>query len=279
MTHAFLSQTQAPEPWPADSCWLIFSGFRLLVHTPDEQTAVLPHTPPQQYGFTPLRTHFLGYVPGEPPLPCATAEVSEDTAAPEGMEFIGLRGLYGRLPDDQLWLGGRAVQIIDWDRTHLFCGRCGTLNELAVGERAKRCPQCGLTSYPRLSPAVIVRVTRQGPNGPEILLARGPRHRTGFYSVLAGFVEPGETLESTVHREIQEEVGITVQNVRYFGSQPWPFPNSLMVAFTAEYAAGELQLEEAEIAEARWFRADELPGIPGEMSISRWLIDDFCRNA
>ena len=138
-------------------------------------------------------------------------------------------------------------------------------------ERAKLCPACGLTTYPRISPAIIVAVTK----GDTLLLARGHRHPPGFYSVLAGFVEPGETLEETVRREVREEVSLEVDDIRYFGSQPWPFPDSLMVAFTASYASGEITLEELEIADAGWYTAANLPLVPPPISIARSLIDAF----
>jgi NAD+ diphosphatase len=187
------------------------------------------------------------------------------------MSFLGLRQAYPRLGDDLFTVAGRAVQIVDWDRTHQFCGRCGAGMATLPGERAKACLRCGLHSYPRLSPSIIVRVSR----GPAILLARSPRFPPGMYSVLAGFVEPGETLEQTIEREVSEEVGLALQNVQYFGSQPWPFPNSLMIAFTAEYAGGELRPDPAEIEDAAWFTPDNLPALPPPMSIARRMIDDF----
>jgi NAD+ diphosphatase len=191
------------------------------------------------------------------------------------LQFAGLRQLFNRLPTNQLWLAGRAVQIIDWDRTHQFCSRCANPNEILAHERAKKCPNCGLTTYPRISPAIIVRVDRIIDGVPHLLLARNGRWRRGWYSVLAGFVEPGETLEDCVHREVFEEVGLRLKNVRYFGSQPWPFPNSLMVGFTAEYASGEIVLEEEEIEDAHWFTAETLPNLPSSMSIARRLVDAF----
>jgi NAD+ diphosphatase len=271
----FISSALPPQQAPAEAYWFILSGFQLLVMA-EGDLAFWPRLhSPADLGLTPLRQHYLGYVVGETDTHCFAAEVAAETPALSGMAFEGLRGLYGRMPDDQLWLGGRALQIIDWDRTHLYCGRCGTANELQTEERAKKCPACGLVTYPRISPAIIVRVTRQGADGREILLARGARHPAGFYSVLAGFVEPGETLETAVHREIREEVGLEVQNVTYFGSQPWPFPNSLMIAYTADYASGDITPEAGEIEDARWFTANSLPQIPPPMSISRRLIDDF----
>jgi NAD+ diphosphatase len=142
-------------------------------------------------------------------------------------------------------------------------------------ERAKQCSVCSHTTYPRLAPAIIVSVERQTDSGSELLLAHNRRHTEGMYSVLAGFVEPGESLEECVRREVCEEVGLEVQNIDYFGSQPWPFPNSLMIAFTAEYAGGEIVLEDEELAEAGWYRPDNLPRVPPPISIARQLIDAF----
>ena len=206
---------------------------------------------------------------------CYAAEIPVDVPLPEGMLADGLRGLYGRLDDVAFSLAGRAVQLLAWDRTHHYCGQCGALTGNQPHERAKLCPQCGLTSYPRLSPAIIIAVTRQTPEGKRLLLARNHRFPAGRYSVIAGYVEPGESLEECAQREVCEEVGIDIRDIRYFGSQPWPFPNSLMIGFTAEYDGGDITLEDSEIAEAGWFAADALPGLPPKMSIARRLIDAF----
>jgi NAD+ diphosphatase len=133
------------------------------------------------------------------------------------------------------------------------------------------CPSCKQVYYPRLSPSIIVLVTR----GDELLLARNARARGNFYSTLAGFVEPGESIEQAVHREVLEEVGVTVKNLEYFGSQPWPFPNSLMIAFTCSYVGGEIRLEEEELEDAGWYTADDLPRVPPKLSIARQMIDYF----
>jgi NAD+ diphosphatase len=161
--------------------------------------------------------------------------------------------------------------LVHWNRNHHYCGRCAGLTETKPDERARVCPQCGLINYPRLSPAVIVAVLKDH----QILLAHSQRFPTKFYSVLAGFVEPGETLEACVKREVLEEVGIIVKNIRYFGSQPWPFPDSLMVGFTAEYGGGDIRIDPSEITDARWYAASELPPIPPKISIARRLIDWF----
>jgi NAD+ diphosphatase len=183
----------------------------------------------------------------------------------------GVRSLFGIVDDDLFQAAGRALQILQWDEAHRFCGLCGSAMAPKTDERAKLCPQCNHVSYPRISPAIIAAVT----NGSQILLARSSRFAGGFYSVLAGFVEIGETLEMCVHREIMEEVGIRVANIRYFGSQSWAFSSSLMIGFTADYAGGDIKVDMHEIVEAAWFGVDNLPNLPGPMSISRRLIDNF----
>jgi NAD+ diphosphatase len=190
---------------------------------------------------------------------------------PEGYALSDLRGWLGRVEPAVFYLAGRAKQIVEWHDTHRYCGRCGTETEDHAQDRAKVCPSCGVISYPRLSPSIIVLVTR----GQEMLLARNANWPTNMYSTLAGFVEPGESIEQTVHREVHEEVGIRVRNLRYLGSQSWPFPNSLMLGFHAEYQSGDIVCQEGEIADAQWFRFDELPNVPPGTAISRWLIDDF----
>ena len=285
MSIKFVSRVTPTENVNKPAYWFIFNGTKVLIHLDNDSQASLPFLADMaELGDTAVSSnltppHYLGYIDGEQPIHCFAAELTEDVPAPEGMAFYGLRRLYGRIDDDYLWLAGRAVQIIDWDRTHQFCSRCGTHTKILGHERAKKCPNCEFTTYPRLAPAVIVRVDRTTEDGQrQILLARNHRFPKGFYSVLAGFVEPGETLEECVHREIKEEVGIDVTDIRYFGSQPWPFPHSLMIAFTAVYAGGEFILEPEEIDEAGWFSADNLPQVPPRMSIARRLIDDFLDN-
>jgi NAD+ diphosphatase len=189
--------------------------------------------------------------------------------APEPFEVAGLRDLFAPLGEASWHTAGRAVQLADWVATHRFCGRCATPTERVQGERCMRCPSCGLLAYPRIAPAVIVLVRR----GDQALLARGARFPLPFYSTLAGFVEVGESLEQTVHREIREEVGVEVDRVRYFGSQPWPFPHSLMVGYNAEWTSGDIVADGSEILDAQWFSADALPAIPPRLSIARRLID------
>jgi NAD+ diphosphatase len=184
-----------------------------------------------------------------------------------------LRRLFDRLPDELVVVAGRAAQALEFDRTHRHCGVCATTTEESDGGRARCCPACGEVSYPRLAPAMMVLVTRQGPGGRELLLASGARSNAPIYSALAGFVEPSESLEDCVRREVDEEVGLRVRGLRYFGSECWPFPHSLMVAFLAEYAGGEIHCQEGEIADAQWFPAGRLPALPHRLSVARRLID------
>ena len=257
--------------------WFVFQGDRLLVHPHGEMAEVPLVADPSELGLSPQASHYLGYLEDEQgrEVDCYCAEIAADAVLPPALVADGLRQLHPRLGETFFSLAGRAIQVVAWDRTHRYCGQCATPTEHLPHERAKRCPACGLISYPRLSPAIIIAVVRRTPQGDRLLLARNQRFPPGRYSVIAGYVEPGETLEGAREREVCEEVGIQIRNVRYFGSQPWPFPNSLMIGFTAEYAGGEFTLEESEIAEAGWFAADALPGLPPKMSIARRLIDWF----
>lgn len=215
-------------------------------------------------GLDPAGAHYLGRLDAEDVFVLST---SDDPPAP--FSVSGLRNLFGRFDDETFAVAGRATQIAAFLDTHRFCGRCATPTEHTRGERAITCPTCKLVQYPRVTPAVIVLVRR----GDQALLARSGRFPLPFFSTLAGFVEAGESLEETIAREIREEVGVEVKNVRYFGSQPWPFPHQLMIGFTAEHAAGEIAIDGEEIAEARWFDANELPLVPPTVSIARRLID------
>ncbi len=223
-------------------------------------------------GLFPLHQHYLGILGTHH---CYAIDLSEDTPTPPTMQFLRLRSTIGLLEENLFWLGGRALQIVEWNRTHQYCGRCGIPNKPHAIDRAMICPQCDLHAYPRLSPAIIVLIQR----GSEMLLARNHRFPPGRYSILAGFVEAGESLEQALVREVFEEVHIQVKNIRYFSSQPWPFPNSLMLGFTAEYASGEIVIDPDELADAGWFGPDNLPDLPDGISISRCLIDSFLAQA
>lgn len=212
--------------------------------------------------------HFIGTLDG---VDCYASAYPKGKEPPAGMQLLTARGLFMKVDEVLLAVAGRALAIAEWDVTHRFCGRDGTPTDLIAGERARRCPVCHTPFYPRIPPAVIVLITR----GDSMLLARSSNFPMPFFSTLAGFVEPGESLEETVVREVKEEVGVDLQNLRYFGSQPWPFGRSLMVGFTAEYAGGEVRVDGKEIVEAQWFTVDNLPRIPPRLSIARHLIDSF----
>ncbi len=249
----------------AESIWCIVSGDSILVRQMDDNT-VLPMGSEEELGLEATRKIYLGSLDGRT---CYAIEVSPANPRPPGIVAKTLRELFRDLDDRSIGVVSQGVQILHWDETNRFCSRCGSQTEDSEGERAKVCPACGFTSYPCISPAVIVAVRK----GRELLLVRAHRHRAGLYSNVAGFVEAGESLEQCVRREIREEVGLEVKNLRYFGSQCWPFPHSLMVGFTAEYSSGEIRRDEGELADAQWFPFERLPRIPEGYTIARQLIN------
>lgn len=256
-----------PEPLNESAYWFGTVGNRVLVRSGAQQEP-FPQGPVSPFPVAARSTPiFLGDLQGTPCLAVAVAE----EAIPRGFEPLGLRETFGVLPDPFSGVAGLAVQLVDWERTHRFCGVCATPMVRAEEDRAMGCPACGHRCYPRVAPAVMVRVLRDD----AILLARSPRFPEGLFSVLAGFVEPGETLEQTIHREVWEEVGVRVDNLQYLASQSWPFPHSLMIAFSAEYRSGEIRVDGEEIVHADWFTVDRLPRLPGKISIARRLIDDY----
>jgi NAD+ diphosphatase len=195
-----------------------------------------------------------------------------DEATLPGPEFgyHGLRALFGVVDDGFLGVAGRAAQLVEWARTHRYCGVCATAMQLLEGERCFKCPHCGHSAYPRISPAMMVLIRK----GDQVLLAMHTNSPYKRYTALAGFLEAGESVEEAIHREVFEEVGLKVHNLQYFGSQPWPFPHSLMIAYTAEYLDGEIRIDQSEIADARWFGPDdEWPDLPVKVSIAARLID------
>jgi len=210
--------------------------------------------------------HFLGRLHGKE---CWALEATG--APPPGCDLETMWGWLGAASPELFYVAGRARQIVDFHQSHRFCGKCGAETTDHEKDRARQCAACKLIVYPRLSPSIIVLVTR----GDEMLLGRQAQWPPNMYSTLAGFVEPGESIEQTVHREVFEEVGIRVGNLEYLGSQSWPFPNSLMLGFHAEYESGEICCQPDEIEDARWFKINTMPSVPGFNAISRWLIDAF----
>jgi len=263
----FVPSHAPPENAGEDPLLFCFWRRELLV-TPD---GIMPTVSEiDHHGVEAVRTQYLGQLGDRP---CYSAELEADFKAPEGLVTRDLRMLFGSLDEVTHALAGRAVQIVEWDRTHQHCGACGQATELSTTDRSRSCPECQIPMYPRLAPAMIVAVER----GDEILLGRSGNFPPGIFSILAGFVEPGESAEEAVIREVYEETRIVVENVRYFGSQAWPFPNSLMLGFTAEYKSGSVDTShDSEMESADFFHIDDLPTtFPGNISISQWLLNDF----
>ncbi len=203
--------------------------------------------------------------------PCFAAPLLGDAKLPADCQMVLARQIASSLDSARASLVGQALALVEWDNLHRYCGGCAVLTELVSGERARRCPRCGATFYPRISPAVIVLVERNQ----QILLARNANFPPGRFSLVAGFVDPGESLEQAVFREVREEVGIEIADLHYYGSQPWPFGRSLMIGFYAQYAGGDIRVDGIEIAEAGWFALGRLPDLPAPISIARKMIDAF----
>lgn len=249
--------------------WFCVGKSTILVMRGEEGLQPLEAVHPSDLGVEVDHEHFLGMIQD---TPVWAAGIDSPGSEPDDFSHENLFTLFQHLPEQTWRLAGRAVQIAEWHRTHQFCGRCGERTEPVPGERALKCPACSLLAFPRLSPAVITLIER----GNEALLARGRTFGPNpMYSTLAGFVEPGETLEQCVSREVREEVGVEVADIRYMRSQPWPFPNSLMLGFNAKWAGGDIVCDPTEIVDAQWFTSDNLPNIPGKLSIARWLIDEW----
>ena len=246
--------------------WFAFHRGKLLIARSDNEARLPVCHDLSDLGLAAGRSLYLGTYDSKH---CYVSELGPVDALPDGHELQGLRTVFDLVDETLATLAGRAFQLMEWDRNHQYCSRCGRPTEPSAAERSRACGQCKSSVYPPISPAIMVLITR----GREILLARKKEWAHGRYSALAGFVEPGETLEHTVRRETFEEVGVEIRNLRYFGSQPWPFPHSLMIAFVADYAGGEIRPDGVEIEEARFFDVDELPNLPPSISISRRMIN------
>lgn len=264
MVLPFTPLVDVPPDHRGPARWYVVRSSELLV----ADDGRLPHSGPAEAGVD-LENDPPVFVGMEGDVACWAVGAEPGNDAPPGWRWQPLWASGMEWPKDQFLLAGRAVQLVEWGRTSRFCGRCGARTQVVAGERARRCPTCALTAYPRLAPAVIVLVRR----GEQALLARGRGFRGGMRSALAGFVEPGEDLEEAVRREVAEEVGVSLGEVRYVGSQPWPFPHSLMVGFEADWASGDIRPDGVEIIDAAWYDRDDLPPIPPPMSIARDLID------
>lgn len=248
------------------SYWFLFKGSCILLENMNGKKGICKSKDFTNLGLKTSRHVYFGKKGNEN---CFCAEIISDNI-PEGFELVELRKTYDFFDENNFSISTRAYQIVNWDVTHSFCSKCGKIMTPSDYEFAKICPSCNFTAYPRISPAIIVAIIKNG----KILLARRADYK--MYSVIAGYVEAGETIEETVYRETIEEVGIKVKNIRYFTSQPWAFSYSLMLAFTAEYDSGEIRPDGDEISEAYWFSPDELPDLlPGKISVAGKLLEWF----
>ncbi|MBM3198913.1 MAG: NAD(+) diphosphatase [Chlamydiae bacterium] len=239
--------------------WFIFRGEQLLVHA--EKRLLIGRK-----DLVLQRIVYLGML-GEKEV--FAAELGEQEEIDPMLSLYNLRELFGVLPEEQYACAGHALQLLHWDRVHTYCGCCGSPTKSRTQERCRECEQCGQLFYPKIAPVVMVLVRKNN----QILLARSAHFPKNMYSVLAGYVDVGETLEQCVIREVYEEVGLQIENIRYFGSQPWPFSISLLVAFTCDWSQGELKPDPIEIEAAGWFSLKDLPEVPSQMSLARLLID------
>jgi NAD+ diphosphatase len=263
-TPASFTPLMTPQDHPEPLTYLFHQG-RLLVR---EHDLALPDAATvAQLQVAPHQLHPVGML-GQRYVQAGWVEA--DDLPPAGHGWRGLRSMFGAIDDSLLALGGRAAQIAEWARTHRFCGACGSPTQLATGERCFKCARCGHLAYPRISPAMMVLIRK----GDSVLLALHSASPYQRFTALAGFLEAGESVEEAVHREVFEEVGLRVHNLQYFASQSWPFPHSLMLAFTADYLDGEIKVDATEIAEARWFGpGDQWPERIAHLSVSTMLID------
>ena len=267
-TTNFITSLDSISPKTNLDIYFLFYENKLLVKSKDNITTI-----PTFIDLEDLELFNIQYLGSLNGLNCFCGKLTKESIIP-GMYFSNLKALAPQLSEDMFWVGGRAIQIVNFYTDHKYCGRCGTVTHVEGTEIAMVCPKCNFVNYPRISPAIIVAVVKEG----KLLLAHNNGFPKDLYSVVAGFVEVGETFEDCVVREVYEETGLTVKNIKYFGNQPWPFPNSLMIGFTAEYASGEIEVDGKEIGSANFYTASDMPLIPDSISIARKLINWFTDN-
>lgn len=260
-----------PDPLPDDALWCVYRGGDLILASAADDGPPGLLDAAAAAGLSLARAHHVGRLDGHPVL---AGEAAPSAALPDGLIESNLRAASSMLRPAEWSAAALASQVLHWDRTTRFCGDCGsTMAQPDPRERARRCGQCGHVVYPRVSPCVIVLVH----DGERLLLTRQASWPAGRYGLVAGFVEAGESLEGCVHREVDEETGLSVDDIAYQGSQPWPFPHQLMVGFFARYTGGEVVLRDGELEDARWFEPGALPTLPPRLSIARALIEHFLR--
>ena len=268
----FIKSVLPSNPVPSRGYFFIFSKNRILIHHISKRDLAIPCMETKRAVSLHIKAPlFFGTYKN---LPCYCGEIT-GTPLPPAHKFINLRSLYTGVAEIFWQMAGYARQLYDWNINFRFCGRCGTPTNKRKTEFNRVCPDCALDHYPRISPAIITAIVKKN----QILLARGVNFpNKKMFSVLAGFVEPGETLEECVQREVFEEVGIRVKNIAYFKSQPWPFPDSLMIGFTAEYDSGQISMDTSEVLDANWFDVNHLPMVPEKQVLAGELIHWFVEN-
>jgi NAD+ diphosphatase len=254
------------KPVPSEGYWFAVNNRGILISRAENERRVPSGKLPLS-NIRPQRVLHLGDLDG---VACLACDVDDELALPEGFRVFNLRDLFGHIHDEHYAIAGYASQIVLWQRNGKFCSRCGSPLSQIDNEWGKRCERCGFTMYPPVMPCTITLVH----DGDRILLS----HKAGWgprYGLVAGFVEPGESLEDSLRREVKEEVGVDVGEIRYFRSQPWPFPHQLMCGFFAQYVGGEIAIDTNELDDAKWFHRNDLPVIPPPLSIARQLIDKW----
>lgn len=259
--------------------YFIFSKTDLLLQRLPDGKYTIPCTEE-----TPVKTHAWTHIMEVSPMENGTLvktlmledpqhiEITDPRLRDSGFDFIGLRASFYHLSTELYLKAGKCQELLYWDHNTQFCGICGAPMKMHT-IISKRCTQCGKEVWPQLATAIIVLIHR----GDEVLLVHAKNFKGDFYGLVAGFVETGETLEQAVHREVMEETGLTITNLRYFGSQPWPYPCGLMVGFNADYVGGKVHLQQSELSRGSWFHYDALPQIPQRLSIARMILDDWLK--
>lgn len=249
--------------------WFVFYKDQLLIEQTENGYSIPRGTEPPVAVPIGSTIQTIGEMDG---LPCKTYDLHTPISGNESpaRQMVGLRASFDNLPFEQYNKAGKAYQILNWDHNSRYCPSCG-VPTTQISPIAKKCPQCRQEFYPRISPAIIVLIRK----GDSILLVHARNFRGSFNGLVAGFLEPGETLEECVHREVMEETGLRINNLEYFGSQPWPYPSGIMIGFTADYESGEIKLQAEELNAGAFYTKDNLPEIPKKLSLARSLIDSW----
>lgn len=246
--------------------WFIYTNNNLLIMSDIDGLQIPTFEKVENFHHQLTRTYNIGTFNN---ISCYCGEIPSNITIPSNFTSMPLNEVANIFNNNIFSICGKAYQILYWDQTHQFCGRCGCKTNNLGKEFAKLCPNCNFISYPRISPAIIVGITK----GNKILLAHNKNFPNDIHSTIAGFLDPNETLDDCIKREVYEEVGIQIKNIKYFNSQPWPYPNSIMIGFTAEYESGEILVDGEEITHADWYDKDNLPALPNETTIARQIIN------